>query len=94
MSFALLNLDDFSLVNLKNSKSVTTNESYHEINNNTLNKNNIKDVTTDITNIQNGNLIQGRKYDFDNHYNGGHESFGLQNLGSHFGGLIKTKPHR
>ena len=71
----------YALINLKNTKDVTTNEKYHEINNNTLNKENIKDVTTDIYNTQYGNRIQGRAYDLDNHYNGGHESFGLQNLG-------------
>ena len=84
MSFALLNLDDFSLVNLDSyTIDKTTNEAYHEINNNTLNKSNIKEVTTDITDIQNGNRIKGRDYKLDNHYNAGHESFGLQlqNLG-------------
>ena len=84
MSFALLNLNDFSLVNLdSHTVDKTTNEAYHEINNNTLNKSNIKEVTTDITDIQNGNRIKGRDYKLDNHYNAGHESFGLQlqNLG-------------
>jgi len=73
--------ESFGLMNLKTTKDVTTNEKYHEINNNTLNKENIKDVTTDITNIHNGNRIQGRLFDLDNHYNAGYESFGLQNLG-------------
>ena len=47
----------YALINLKNTKDVTTNEKYHEINNNTLNKENIKDVTTDIYNTQYGNRI-------------------------------------
>ena len=72
--FGLQNLDSHT-------KDVTTNEAYHEINHNTLNRENIKDVKTDIYNTQRGNRIQGRSYNMNNHYNGGHESFGLQNLG-------------
>ena len=72
--YLLQNLDSHT-------KDVITNNAYHEINNNTKNINNIKDVTTDIYDTQHGNRIQGRKYSFNNHYNGGHEDFGLQNLG-------------
>ena len=54
-----------------------------------MNRENIKDVTTDITDIQEGNRIQGRAYDLDNHYNAGHESFGLINLDGMFGDLMK-----
>ena len=71
--YALINLDSYS-------KDVHTEEKYHEINNNTLNRSNIKDVTTDIYNTQYGNRVQGRAYNLQNHYNGGYESFGLQNL--------------
>merc|ERR1711990_1313447 len=69
--YALVNLDTHTIDKI-------TNEAYHEINDNETNKLWQKDVTTDITDIQNGNRIQGRAYDLANHYNGGHESFGLQ----------------
>ena len=74
--YALINLDSYS-------KDVHTEEKYHEINNNTLNRKNIKDVQTDIYDTQIGNRVQGRAYDLNHHYNGGTENFGLQlqNLG-------------
>ena len=82
MSIAPVSISPYQLMIL-DSKTVDkiTNEAYHELNHNTINRTNVKDVTTDITDIQNGNRIQGRAYDFSNHFNAGHESFGLQNLG-------------
>lgn len=80
----LQSIDDLMNLKTRHTKDVHTEEKYHEINNNTLNRENIKDVTTDIYNTQYGNRIQGRAYDLDNHYNAGYESFGLQNLKQEF----------
>ena len=79
--YALVNLDTYVI-------DKQTNEKYHEINKNTLNRKNIKDVHTDIYDTQIGNRVKGRAYDLNHHYNGGTENFGLQlqNLGL-FGSL-------